>query len=371
MPDYSELQQLTEIRNQIDAIDQQIQTLLGQRAECAQKVADIKTQGGQVEAIFYRPEREAQVLRRVKERNNSLISDHDMARLFREIMSVCLALEQPMKIAYLGPEGSFSHACMVKQFGSFAHPYAVSTIESVFEAVERGDVNYGLVPVENSSEGMVKQTQNALLSTSVQVTSEIELAIHHNLLAKNKDLSQIETIVAHTQAIGQCSEWLKNNMPTVRLESVDSNALAAKMAAENPKLAAIASEQAAQIYHLTILESHIEDRKDNTTKFWVLGQEKTAPSGQDKTAMIVSVANRSGALLSVMNSFATRQISMTRIISVPSKQMGSHVHAKWDYLFFIDIEGHQQEARVAEALAEVKENSSYCKLLGSFPISPL
>jgi len=178
----TEKEQLSQIRDEIDAIDSEIQALISRRAECAQKVADIKTQGGKVEAVFYRPEREAQVLRAVKERNKSLISGDDMARLFREIMSVCLALEQPIKVAYLGPEGSYSHASVLKQFGSSVHPYAVSSIEEVFQSVEKNEANYGLVPVENSSEGIVKQTQNELISTPLKISGEVSLVIHHCLL---------------------------------------------------------------------------------------------------------------------------------------------------------------------------------------------
>ncbi|MDG6772902.1 prephenate dehydratase [Thiomicrorhabdus sp. ZW0627] len=361
----TEQEQLTDIRNQIDSIDAQIQELIGQRAACAQKVADIKTQGGKVETIFYRPEREAQVLRAVKDRNTSLLPDNEMARLFREIMSACLALEQPISVAYLGPEGSYSHASVIKQFGSSAHPLAVSSIEEVFATVEKGDANYGIVPVENSSEGVVKNTENEMIHTRLTISGEVDLAIHHCLLSKGEDLEKIRKVVAHSQALGQCEHWLKNNMPWAELEAVDSNALAAKLAQEDDSLAAIASEQAAQLYGLRILESHIEDHRDNTTKFWVIGRETTQPSGQDKTAMIVSIQNKSGALLELLSCFANRNISMTRIISRPSSDK------KWDYLFFIDILGHQEEENVKQALQEVEAKSSFFKLLGSFPVSPL
>ena len=361
----TEQAQLTEIRTQIDAIDAQIQTLIGERALCAQKVADIKTQGGQVEAVFYRPEREAQVLRLVKERNTSLLDDNEMARLFREIMSACLALEQPISVAYLGPEGSYSHASVIKQFGSSAHPVAVSTIEEVFSTVEKGNANYGIVPVENSSEGVVKSTEYELIQSGLSVSGEVDMAIHHCLLSKDNDLELIRKVVAHTQALGQCEHWLKNNMPWAEIEAVDSNALAAKMAQEDGSLAAIASEQAAILYGLTILERHIEDQRDNTTKFWIIGKETTQPSGQDKTAMIVSIPNKAGALLELLACFSKRDISMTRIISRPAADK------KWDYLFFIDILGHRSESNVAEALAEVKERAAFYKLLGSFPVSPL
>lgn len=360
-----EKQQLSEIRDQIDAIDEQIQTLITQRAACAQKVADIKTQGGQVEAVFYRPEREAQVLRAVKDRNQSLLSDNDMARLFREIMSVCLALEQPMKVAYLGPEGSYTHAATIKQFGSFVQPHAVSTIDDVFKAVESGRVNYGMVPVENSTEGVVNATQDNLIRMRAHVTGEVDLAIHHCLLSKSSEMSNIKKVVAHAQALGQCRVWLKNNLPGVELEAVDSNALAAKMAQQDESLAAIASEQAAGLYQLRILKSHIEDARDNTTKFWVIGMDSPGASGQDKTALVLSMTNKAGALVDILSSFAKRNLSMTRIVSRPSS------NKKWDYVFFIDIAGHQTDPLVAEALQEVEQQASFFKLLGSYPMSPL
>ncbi|MDA3807780.1 MAG: prephenate dehydratase [Thiomicrorhabdus sp.] len=361
----TEQMQLTEIRTQIDAIDAQIQDLIGQRAACAQKVADIKTQGGNVGAVFYRPEREAQVLRAVKARNTSLLPDEEMAKLFREIMSACLALEQPTTVAYLGPEGSYSHASVIKQFGSSAHSIAVSTIEKVFEAVEKGEASYGMVPVENSSEGVVKSTQNVLVTTNLKISGEVALEIHHCLLSKSAALENIHKIVAHQQALGQCEQWIKDNLPWAEVEAVASNALAAKMAQTDPSIAAIASEQAAQLYQLNILESHIEDQPDNTTKFWVVGRDATQSSGEDKTAMIVSMKNQSGALLDILSCFSRRGINMTRIISRPS------LDTTWDYQFFIDVLGHQQDDNLKQALEEVKSKSAFFKLLGSFPVSPL
>lgn len=361
----SEQEQLLQIRQEIDAIDRQIQELITQRAKCAQKVAEIKTQGGKVEAVFYRPEREAQVLRAVRARNTGPIPDNEMARLFREIMSVCLALEQPLTVAYLGPEGSYSHASVVKQFGSSVQPLAVPSIEEVFTTVEKGEAHYGIVPVENSSEGVVKATQEALLTTELKVCGEVDLRIHHCLLSKAESLESIKKVVAHPQALGQCRQWLENNIPWAEAESVSSNALAAKMAQETTELAAIASEEAAQLYQLNVLQKHIEDRHDNTTKFWVLGKESTEPSGEDKTALILSIPNKAGALLEVLKSFADRQISMTRIISRPS------LNRKWDYLFYIDILGHKEESNVLQALNEVAEQAQFFKILGSFPASPL
>ncbi len=362
---HNEQQALLEIRNQIDALDEQIQALISQRARLAKKVAEIKTQGGQIEAVFYRPEREAQVLRRVMARNEGPLPDQDMARLFREIMSVCLALEEPVRVAYLGPEGSYSHAAVIKQFGSFAHPYAVSTIEAVFRAVERKEAHYGLVPVENSTEGVVNQTQNALIETPLQVMSEVDLPIHHCLLSRQRELTAIKKVIAHAQALAQCRSWLHNNLAHAELEAVESNAKAAQLAKAHPEWAAVASEQAAQIYELNVVEKHIEDNPNNTTKFWVLGQQQPDPSGEDKTAMILTVPNRAGALLEVLKPFSSRDISMTRIVSRPAH------YKTWDYLFFIDILGHQKEPHVQAALEEAAEHSAWFKLLGSFPVSPL
>lgn len=357
--------QLMIIRDQIDAIDSEIQTLIARRAQCAQKVADIKTQGGKVEAVFYRPEREAQVLRAVKARNKSLLPDEEMAKLFREIMSACLALEQPISVAFLGPEGSYSHASAIKQFGSSVTPSPLSTIEDVFSAVAKKEAHYGIVPVENSSEGVVKSTQNELMHTPLTVSGEVDLAIHHCLLSKARQLDKIHTVVAHQQALGQCEKWLKNTLPWADIRAVNSNAQAANMAKDDPEVGAIASEQAAQLYQLNILERHIEDYKDNTTKFWVLSNEQTQPSGADKTALIVSIHNRAGALLDILNAFSRRDINMTRIVSRPSNDK------TWDYIFFIDILGHQNEANVHEALQEVQTKAAFYKLLGSFPLSPL
>ncbi|BCN93347.1 chorismate mutase [Thiomicrorhabdus immobilis] len=361
----TEQAQLTEIRNKIDAIDEQIQLLIGQRAECAQKVADIKTQGGNVDAVFYRPEREAQVLRAVKERNKSLLPDVEMAKLFREIMSACLALEQPVSVAYLGPEGSYSHASVIKQFGSSAQAVAVSTIEEVFATVEKGEANYGIVPVENSSEGVVKSSQNELIKTKLKISGEVELPIHHCLMSKSVSHESIKKVVAHQQALGQCEAWLKNNLPWAEIEAVESNALAAKMAQADETLAAIASEQAAQLYQLIILDANIEDYKDNTTKFWVIGKEDTQPSGEDKTALIISIHNKAGALLDILSCFSKRNINMTRIVSRLSTDK------TWDYLFFIDVLGHKDDANLKEALEEVQSKAAFYKLLGSFPVSPL
>lgn len=359
-----EQQRLQQIRQGIDTLDEQIQELISQRAQLAQEVAHIKTQGGTVETVFYRPEREAQVLREVMVRNAGPLEDDVMARLFREIMSACLALEQPIKVAYLGPEGTFSQAAAIKQFGLGAQTLAVSTIADVFKAVETGRVDYGVVPIENSTEGAITVTQDLLLKTSLQICGEVNLAIHHALLSKQADYSKIKQVVAHPQALAQCRDSLANNLPWAKQIPMDSNAAAAVYASEREDTAAIASEQASHLYDLKVLINGIEDQPDNTTRFWVMARHSSGVSGQDKTSIIFTTPNRPGALYEILGYFATQNISLVRLAERPSKQ------AKWSYVFYADIEGHAAETPLKEVLAQVEANTSFYKLLGSFPVAP-
>lgn len=359
-----EQQRLQKIRQQIDQLDAQVQTLISQRAQLAQEVAHIKTQGGRVETIFYRPEREAQVLREVMQRNQGPLADEVMARLFREIMSACLALEQPIKVAYLGPEGTFSQAAAIKHFGLGAQTLAVSTIADVFKAVETGRVDYGVVPIENSTEGAVNLTQDLLLKTSLCVCGEVNLAIHHALLSKQTDYRQIKQVVAHAQALAQCRESLANNLPWAVQIPMESNAAAAAYASAHEDTAAIASEQASHLYQLPVLAHAIEDQPDNTTRFWVMARHSSGVSGQDKTAIIFTTPNRPGALHEILGYFAAQQISLARLAERPSKQ------AKWSYVFYADIEGHAAEEPLKSVLQQVERNTSFYKLLGSFPVAP-
>jgi|TARA_B110000908_G_C10266833_1_gene464954 chorismate mutase/prephenate dehydratase len=356
----SEKQALQAIRQKIDDIDLQVQVLLNQRANMAQEVANIKIANGE-QTDFYRPDREAMVLRQVMERNQGPLDSQEMARLFREIMSACLAAEKPLQVAYLGPEGSFTQGATLKQFGGSIAPKPMSTISDVFNAVEQGNANYGVVPVENSTEGMVSHTLDRFITTPLKINGEISLRIHHYLLSKETSLSDVVKIYSHPQALAQCRQWLANHCPDCELIAVNSNSKAAEMVASERGSAAIAANKAAEIYYLVTLASNIEDEVDNTTRFLVIGRQDISPSGHDKTALLVSTKNEPGALNTILEPLAKSGITMTRIESRPSRQ------GVWEYVFFIDIEGHREDSNIAKALAELKEASSMFKVLGSYP----
>lgn len=355
-----EQQALQSIRQKIDDTDLQIQALLNQRVAMAQEVAQIKIANGE-QMDFYRPDREAMVLRQVIERNEGPLDDKEMARLFREIMSACLAAEKPLQVAYLGPEGSFTQAAALKQFGGAIELLSLATIADVFHAVEVGNANYGVVPVENSTEGMVSHTLDRFINSSLKINGEVSLKIHHYLLSKASDLSKISIVYAHPQALAQCRNWLSEHLPNCELSAVNSNSEAAQKVANEPHAAAIAADRAAEIYDLSILASNIEDESDNTTRFIVIGQQDADRSGADKTALLVSTKNKPGALQTILQPLAEQGISMTRIESRPSRQ------GVWEYVFFIDIEGHIQDETVAQALAILKQKSAMCRVLGSYP----
>ncbi len=357
----SELEALQSIRKQIDETDIQIQQLLNKRTAMAEEVARIKMANGEQISDFYRPEREAMVLRQVMERNEGPLSDIEMARLFREIMSACLAAEKPLEVAYLGPEGSFTQAAALKQFGGSVQLQALATIADVFHAVETGQASYGVVPVENSTEGMVTHTLDRFINTPLKINGEVSLRIHHYLLSKSSDLADITTVYAHPQALAQCRLWLVEHLPDCELIPVNSNSEAAKRVSSELHAAAIAANRAAEIYDLVILASNIEDEADNTTRFLVIGAQDVGPSGHDKTALLVSTKNKPGALQVLLKPLADSGISMTRIESRPSRK------GIWEYVFFIDIEGHCQEKAVAEALVLLEKESSMCRVLGSYP----
>ena len=355
---------LEQIRDRIDAIDADIQRLINERARCAQEVAETKLkEGGEVN--FYRPEREAQVLRKVIERNEGPLPAEEMARIFREIMSACLALEQQMRVAYFGPAGSFTHAAAVKHFGHSALPVPHRAIDEVFRDVEAGNSHYGVVPVENSTEGVVNHTLDMFLSSPLKVCGEVEVRIHHCLLSRETDFSTIKKIYAHQQALAQCREWLDESFKDVPREAVSNNAEAARLASREEGTAAIASSTAAEIYDLNILAANIEDEPDNTTRFLIIGKQSPPPSGQDKTTLLLSTPNRPGALARLLVPLAEAGVSMTRIESRPSRR------GMWDYVFFVDIEGHAEDPKVAQALEGLKKETAMLKILGSYPVAVL
>lgn len=356
----SEYDALQVIRQQIDTIDQQLQDLLNKRTAMAQEVARIKIEQG-ADADFYRPDREAMVLRHVIERNEGPLPDKEMARLFREIMSACLATEKPLEVAYLGPEGSFTQAAALKQFGGSVLMQPMTTIADVFHAVETGNANYGLVPVENSTEGMVTHTLDRFITSPLKINGEVTLRIHHYLLSKASELGQLKTVYAHPQALGQCRKWLAEHLPHCELVPMNSNSEAAKNVMVDDSAAAIAANQAADIYDLSVLASNIEDEIDNTTRFLVIGTQDVGPSGSDKTALLVSTKNKPGALQVLLKPLADSGISMMRIESRPART------GIWEYVFFIDIEGHCKDPSVSTALQQLEQESSMCRVLGSYP----
>ena len=356
----SESDKLGEIRERIDDIDSRIQDLLNQRAEAALEVARVKL-AADPEAVFYRPEREAEVLRRVKERNSGPLDDDTVAWLFREIMSSCLALERPLKVAYLGPEGTFTQTAALRHFGHAAEAEAMGNIPDVFQEVETGAADYGVIPVENSSEGVVNHTLDMFLTSSLQICGEVSLRIHHNLLGLSTRLEDITRVFSHQQSLAQCRGWLDRHLPFVERIPVGSNAEAARLAAQTEHSAAIASQAAAELYGLTTLAMNIEDNADNTTRFLVIGRHATQPSGDDKTSILVSTRNESGSLYRLLQPLADHGISMTRIESRPSRR------GKWDYVFFIDLLGHREDPKLSIALNELRRIAGNYKELGSYP----
>jgi chorismate mutase/prephenate dehydratase len=355
---------LEALRTRIDALDEQIQRLINERADCARQVAEVKNeQDGNGD--FYRPEREAEVLRRVSARNTGPLPVEEMLRLFREIMSACLALEKPLTIAYLGPEGTFTQAAALKHFGHSVKTLALDGIDAVFREVEAGATAYGVVPVENSSEGVITHTLDMFQRSSLGICGEVELRIHHHLLSADADRSSINRVLAHQQALAQCRGWLDTNLPHAERVTVSSNAEAARLVRERAGDAAIAGETAAELYGLATVARNIEDQPDNTTRFLVIGSQSVPPSGADKTSILVSVQNRPGALFALLQPIAQNGISMTRIESRPSRQ------GVWQYVFYIDLEGHRDDAPVAAALAALKENAFVVRVLGSYPRSVL
>ena len=353
---------LPEVRRQIDAVDTRIHELLNERARLAQLVGISKHQDGRA-VDFYRPEREAQVLRMARERNAGPLRDEEVLRLFREIMSACLAQQEPLKVAFLGPEGTFTQAAVLAHFGHSVRALPLPSVDEVFHEVEAGNVDFGVVAIENSTEGMVINTLDRFLTSPVKICGEIELRIHQFLMGRMGSLGEIERVCSHQQALAQCRGWLDEHLPDIERVAVTSNAEGARRARDEKGSAAIAGQTAAEVYGLRVLATEIEDRADNTTRFFVLGRKLFAPSGDDRTTLLVSVGHTDspGALFRLLQPLARHRISMTRIESRPSQRR------KWDYVFFIDIEGHAQDARVARALAALKKRASLFRILGSYP----
>jgi chorismate mutase/prephenate dehydratase len=359
---------LQNLRDQIDNIDDQLLELFNRRAACAVSVAEVKRSDSDNPAgaiNFFRPDREAQVIQRIKSSNQGPLSDDEVGRLVREVMSACLALEQPLKIAYLGPEGTFTQSAALKHFGHSVSTIPMSSIPDVFSSVESGHADYGLVPVENSTEGVISHTLDMFIDSNLKVNGEVEIRIHHHLANQSQNVADIKHIYSHQQSFAQCRHWLDQNFPSVERISVSSNAEAARIARQDKEAAAICGLAAVEIYDLQVCFESIEDLSDNTTRFVIIGHQDVEPSGDDKTSILISTKNYPGALLGLLQPLANNNISMNKIESRPAPER------KWEYIFFIDIDGHQQAENVKKALQELKDQAALFKVLGSYPKSSL
>lgn len=360
----SEREALSQLRVKIDSIDEQIGELINARARCAQEVAEIKKRhsaDGEI-STFYRPEREAQVLRRAMERNTGPLDNEEFARLFREIMSACLALEAPVKVAYLGPEGTFTQQAAIKHFGHSARTVSLSAIDEVFREVASGAAHFGVVPVENSTEGVVTHTLDNFLGSSVKICGEVVLRIHHNFLVS--DITRVDSIsrvYSHAQSLSQCRKWLDAHYPRAERVAVSSNAEAAKRVKGEWNAAAIAGKMAAELYDLNLHAESIEDQPDNSTRFLIIGADEVEASGDDKTSIVVSTRNEPGALHGLLEPFHRHNVDLTRVETRPS------LTGTWNYVFFIDFSGHVSDSTIQAALSEVSSRVADLKILGSYP----
>ncbi len=351
---------LKALRDEIDAIDDKLLALISQRAGIAQQIAGVKDGGG---GEVYRPDREAEVLRRLASANPGPLSDERVIRLFQEIVSACRALEKPMTIGFLGPEGTFTEAAAFKHFGHAVSVSPLESIDAVFREVESGAAQFGVVPVENSTEGVVNHTLDMFIRSNLSICGEVQLRIHHFLMASQEDMSKIRRVCSHPQSLAQCRKWLDTNLMSAEREAVSSNAEAARIAAKDPAAAAIAGEVAAELYGLKLLARNVEDEPDNTTRFLVIGTQSVGRTGNDKTSVMFSAKNRPGALFELLESFKKRSVNMTRIESRPSRS------GIWEYVFFVDCEGHASDDNVSAALADIDAHASFFKVLGSYPRS--
>jgi chorismate mutase/prephenate dehydratase len=354
---------LSDVRAKIDQIDRTIQSLIAERARFAHQVG--KAKGKLAAAVdYYRPEREAQVLRMVVDRNEGPLSDELLVHVFREIMSACLAQQEPLKIGYLGPEGTFSQQAVLKHFGRSALGLPMATIEEVFQEVEAGNADFGVVPVENSGQGTIQITLDMFLTSNLKICGEVELRVQQYLMSRSGRIEDIERVYAHPQSFMQTSAWLRANLPKAEKVPVTSNAEGARRARNADDAAAIGGESAGHVYGLKkVVTKPIQNDADNTTRFLVVGRQLFPSSGHDRTSVLVFIHDKPGALFDVLSPFARHGISMNRIESRPS-----HL-AKWEYGFFIDLAGHIEDEAMQAALAELKAHSAQIKVLGSYPVA--
>ncbi len=348
---------IEKLRGEIDKLDDELAALLQRRAALAQKIGALK-QG----APAYRPEREAQILRRVGQAAGPL-SGERIAAVFREVISACRGLEEAIRVSYLGPEGTFSEQAVRKHFGRAVEALPSASVDDAFRRAESGAAQFTVVPVENSTEGAVGRTLDLLLATPLRICGEVELRVQQNLLSRLDKISSVKRIYSHAQSLAQCNGWLTQNLPNVERVPVTSNAEAARRASEEAGAAAIAGEAAGERYQLGVLARSIEDDPNNTTRFLVLGNLEPAPTGRDRTSVVASVENKPGAVHALLTPLAEHRVSMSRIESRPSRAKS----AMWEYVFFIDLDGHQKDAAVSRALAALREKAPFLKILGSYP----
>jgi chorismate mutase/prephenate dehydratase len=348
------------LRREIDALDGELLELLGRRAEAARRIGELK--GG---APAYRPERESEILRRVAGAAKGALPAERAVAVFREIISACRSLEAGLKVAYLGPEGTFSEQAVRKHFGAAVEAQALASIDEVFRSAESGAADFAVAPAENSTEGAVGRTLDLLVTTPLSICGEIELRVQQNLLARGGGLESVRRVFSHAQSLAQCNAWLNRNLPRAERVPVASNAEAAKRAGAEDGAAAVAGEAAAARYGLQVLARSIEDDPSNTTRFLVLGRLATTPTGRDRTSLVMSAENKPGAVHGLLTPLADNRVSMTRIESRPSRTRS----ALWEYMFFIDVEGHQADASVAAAIAELRRKAPFLRVLGSYPVA--
>jgi chorismate mutase/prephenate dehydratase len=345
-------------RSRINDIDNQILHLLNQRAEAALQIGDLKRRQ---DAPSYVPEREAEVLNRLGAAGAGPLPAEAVTAVWRAILSACRALEAPLTVAYLAPPATFTHQAALEHFGAAARYHPSRTIAEVFDDVERRRAEFGVVPVENSTDGAVNVTLDRLVETDLQICGELALEIAQHLLSRAPDLADVKRVLSHPQGLGQCRAWLAEHLPDVPVEETRSTAGAAELAATDAGIAAIASELAGELYGVPILRRRIEDNPQNTTRFLVIGRRPSGPSGRDKTSILFAMPNQPGALYRILEPFARTGLNLTKIESRPAKRM------PWDYVMFVDFEGHRESPAVAAALREVAERTLHLKVLGSYP----
>jgi len=356
----ADARELAEIRRRIDAVDRELLAAFNTRAQLAERVAEVKRKAGESDDV-YRPEREAEILRALREANQGPFDDDTVARLFQEVMAACRALQRPIVVAFPGPEGTFTEAAARKQFGAGVATRAIDTIDGVFREVEAETADFGVVPVENSAEGVVSHTLDMFRRSRLAICGEIEMRIHHCVLGHGGELAEVRRVFSHQQSLAQCRKWLDRQLASAERCLVESTAEAARRAAAEPGTVALAGELAARTYALDVLAANVEDEPDNRTRFLVLGARHARPSGCDKTTVLLVARDRPGALFHLLDSFARREISLTRIESRPSRD------GIREYAFFVDLEGHAEDPPLAAALDELRGEAAVCKVLGSYP----